>query len=137
VTAASAPLAGGCLCGAIRYRCELPYRYAVHCHCGMCRKASGAAFMTWVCLSREDFAFTKGKPKVRQSSDEVNRGFCAQCGAQIYMDYRDSPTIDVSIGTLDHPETITVLDNIWVSSRLPLIKGFDRDLPQYDEFAKR
>jgi hypothetical protein len=93
--------------------------------------------MTWVCLPRESFRFVEGTPVVRQSSAAVRRGFCGGCGAQIYMDYAGSPTIDVSVGTLDRPEQVTVLDNIWTSSRLPLMKGFDSDLPEHETFASR
>ncbi|WP_353647033.1 GFA family protein [Mesorhizobium sp. WSM2240] len=128
---------GGCLCGKIRYRSRLPYRYAVHCHCSMCRRSSGAAFMTWVCFPRESFSFTNEQPAVRRTSAEVHRAHCPDCGAQIYMDYQDSSTIDVSIGTLDAADAIQALDNIWVSARLPLLKGFDSDLPQHDGFSPR
>jgi hypothetical protein len=93
--------------------------------------------MTWVCLPREGFAVSAGAPVVRRSSETVKRAFCAGCGAQIWMDYDGSPTIDVSIGTLDRPVEISVLDNIWVSERLPLMKGFDSVLPQHAKFAPR
>jgi hypothetical protein len=130
-------ITGGCQCGAIRYRSDEPCRYAVHCHCRMCQRSSGAAFMTWVCLPRDAFQFTDGRPAIRQSSSTAQRAFCGSCGAQIYMDYQDSPTIDVSVGTLDKPETISALDNIWVTSRLPLMKGFDSDIPAYPRFSPR
>ena len=41
-------LAGGCLCGAVRYEIDGAGGGVSHCHCGMCRKASGAAFVTWI-----------------------------------------------------------------------------------------
>jgi hypothetical protein len=128
---------GGCHCGTIRYRSEKAYLYAVHCHCSICRKSSGAAFMTWVCLPRESVRITAGQPVMRRTSAEVQRAFCASCGAQIYMDYAGSPTLDVSVGTLDAPAGVTVLDNIWVSARLPMMKGFDGELPQHAEFSRR
>ena len=39
---------GGCLCGAVRYRATVDPIRVVNCHCGMCRRASGAAFLTHV-----------------------------------------------------------------------------------------
>lgn len=128
---------GGCLCGTVRYRCDRSYDYAVHCHCDMCRKASGAPFMTWVCFQRGIVRFEGMEPRRRRSSAEVTRGFCPDCGAQSYMDYDGSPTLDFSIGTLDTPEDVTVLDNIWTGLRLPMMKGFDAELPQHVEFANR
>ncbi len=38
---------GGCLCGTIRYRIAGPIAWAAHCHCAMCRRASGAVALTW------------------------------------------------------------------------------------------
>jgi hypothetical protein len=124
-------IAGGCHCGWTRYSCDEPYVSAVHCHCGMCRKSSGAAFMTWVSLPRRAFRIDAGQPAVRETSSGVKRAFCRDCGAQLFMDYADSPTIDVSAGTLDHPEAIEVRENIWTEARLLLAKGFDADLPSH------
>ena len=39
--------------------------------------------------------------------------------------------IDVTIGSLDHPEQMAPRDQLWVSDRLPWIKLAD-DLPQYE-----
>ena len=97
------PVLGGCHCGDVRYACTEPYRYAVHCHCGTCRRSSGAAFMTWVCLPRPAFRLTRGLPVRRASSPGVERAFCTGCGTQLLMDYAGSDTVDVAVGTLDEP----------------------------------
>ena len=39
---------GGCLCGAVRYLAGADPIRVVSCHCGTCRRFSGAAFMTFV-----------------------------------------------------------------------------------------
>jgi hypothetical protein len=36
---------GGCLCGAVRFEVELPFRRANACHCSRCRRHSGSAFL--------------------------------------------------------------------------------------------
>ena len=64
---------GGCLCGAIRYRARGPTMSVKHCHCSMCRRAGGAAMVTWVGFARDGFALTKesaraGKEEERQVS---------------------------------------------------------------------
>jgi hypothetical protein len=38
----------GCLCGAVGVAAELPSLWMAHCHCSLCRRAHGAAFVTWV-----------------------------------------------------------------------------------------
>ena len=35
---------GSCLCGATRYQINRRHLNAMHCYCGMCRKAHGTAF---------------------------------------------------------------------------------------------
>lgn len=37
-----------CLCGDITLAATLPSLWAAHCHCSLCRRAHGAAFVTWV-----------------------------------------------------------------------------------------
>jgi hypothetical protein len=39
---------GACLCGAVQFELQLPATWVAHCHCTMCRRAHGAAFVTWV-----------------------------------------------------------------------------------------
>ncbi len=93
--------------------------------------------MTWVLMPREAFAVTKGRPIIRRVSDKARRAFCGSCGAQIYMDYEDEPSIDVSIGTLDAPDEIVVLDNIWAAERIVAAKGFDAALPDHEGDPER
>jgi hypothetical protein len=51
---------GGCLCGAVRYSIALPPQWVAHCHCSMCRRAHGAAFVTWVGNLRENVRLEQG-----------------------------------------------------------------------------
>ncbi|NOX95266.1 MAG: hypothetical protein GXP04_09290 [Alphaproteobacteria bacterium] len=39
---------GGCQCGAHRFEIISTPKFACKCHCKSCRKATGAAFSTWV-----------------------------------------------------------------------------------------
>ena len=44
---------GGCLCGAVTFVASGPPKWVAHCHCSMCRRAHGAAFVTWVGMPAE------------------------------------------------------------------------------------
>ncbi|MCD4486710.1 hypothetical protein LQR31_19735 [Chromobacterium vaccinii] len=46
-------LEGGCLCGAARYAVRDKFRYALNCHCGQCRRATGAAFKPFAGIERQ------------------------------------------------------------------------------------
>lgn len=125
--------AGGCLCGRIRYRASGKPSDETHCHCEICRRASGAAFVSWATFKTADFAFTKGSPARYDSSDIAFRQFCANCGTQLTFQFHKSPPlIDVTLASLDDPGTITPVDHIWTKRQIPWIKLAD-GLPRHVE----
>ena len=61
---------GGCLCGAVRFTaCGKP-KFISNCHCHSCRKATGAAYSTWVGFAEENVKWTRGAPAL----DDLLRG---------------------------------------------------------------
>jgi hypothetical protein len=127
---------GGCLCGAIRFSVT-GYTEAVHCHCRMCRKASGAPFMTWVSLPKSRLRLDCEAPPTYRSSSGAHRSYCAACGSQLFMRYEGEDEVSVAIGTLDDPSEIEVEANIFAKDRLPLVRGFDAEVPDRTEFDDR
>jgi hypothetical protein len=124
---------GGCLCGRIRYRASGKPSDETHCHCEICRRASGAAFVSWATFKTADFAFTKGRPARYDSSGIAFRQFCANCGTQLTFQFHKSPPlIDVTLASLDDPGTITPVDHIWTKRQIPWIKLAD-GLPRHVE----
>ena len=113
-------LTGGCLCGALRYEIDGTGESASHCHCRMCRKAAGAAFVTWLGVAHDKFRFTAGKPLSYRSSDSASRLFCGACGSQIQFDYHGAHDhTHITVGTLDEPGRVTPERHIWVKDRVP------------------
>lgn len=128
----NAPITGGCLCGRIHYRIELPPRLVVHCHCRLCQLASGALFLTWATFDASAFHLTAGGPVVNESSATGRRHFCADCGTPLMMTVEgDLDQIDVTLASLDEPDRFPVEHNIWVGSRREASKGFDASLPSH------
>ena len=76
-------IAGGCLCGAIKFEVKLPSKWCAHCHCSMCRRAHGAPYVTWVGFAREQFRLVEGTPSRHRSSEAATRSFCGQCGSML------------------------------------------------------
>ena len=112
-------LEGGCLCGRVRFKISGPPLVVTHCHCVTCRKAAGAAFVTWVTVRPAHFRWTSGEPAYFRSSPPVRRGFCAACGTSLSYQRDDRPgEIDVTAGALDDPEAVTPQDHIWWKSRV-------------------
>ena len=122
---------GGCLCGAVRYRASADPLRVVSCHCGTCRRASGAAFMTFVHFPVGAFAWTSGEPVRYRSSAAAERGFCAVCGSTLSMHEAVlADRVQVSLGSLDRPDRVRPDDHVWTSSQLPWLEVVD-DRPRF------
>ncbi|MDE2136987.1 MAG: GFA family protein [Gammaproteobacteria bacterium] len=93
--------AGGCLCGAIRFRIEGRLRPVVYCHCTQCRRNTGH-FMAATAARHRDFRLT-GEAQLRwyEASDAARRGFCGRCGSTLFWQASGRDTISIAAGTLD------------------------------------
>lgn len=126
-------LAGGCLCGTVRYRIVLPVLDAAYCHCRMCQKASGAPAVAWVSVEAGQFSYVRGEPAVYHSSDWAQREFCGGCGAPLVFRYLDpARPVDVTIASLDDPTVVRPEYHIWTSAHLPWFDTAD-SLPRHPD----
>ncbi|HEX4583472.1 MAG TPA: GFA family protein [Burkholderiaceae bacterium] len=108
-------LNGGCLCGAVRYRCGAPAHPPAFCHCTSCRRAAGAHAVAWFTVAASSLQFTHGQPAIYRSSPPVQRAFCARCGTQLTYRHQDSPDeVDLTVGSLDEPDRVTPAVHIWM-----------------------
>ncbi|ALN63734.1 glutathione-dependent formaldehyde-activating enzyme family protein [Lysobacter antibioticus] len=122
---------GGCLCGAVRYRATSAPLRGVICHCGLCRRHSGAPALAFVHFPADAFAWLASPPSWYRSSEHAERGFCGVCGSTIGM--RESVLADrvqVCIGSLDEPERAGIDDHVWTGSQLPWFEVADA-LPRF------
>lgn len=94
-----AELEGGCLCGAVRYRC-------VHvddpgfCHCRACQRVSGAGAVPWV---RVDAIEVEGRTATFAEGAHGERVFCPRCGTGVA---ERGDGVWIALGTLDDPDAI-------------------------------
>lgn len=114
---------GGCLCGAVRYQAATAPIWASYCHCGMCRKASGAPFASWVEFPAGSVAWTGAEAARYNSSEGAIRRFCATCGT--LLTFEAEGLMFMTLGSLDHPEKVTVERHCYTSARLPGIRMAD------------
>lgn len=119
---------GGCLCGRSRYRADTAPDYASYCHCGMCRKSSGAPIAAFVEFPVGSIAWTGHAPHQYQSSEGVVRRFCSTCGSSLTFETDD--VLFMALGSLDRPEQVAVNCHTYTQSRLPGITLPD-GLPQF------
>ncbi|MXP62190.1 GFA family protein [Roseomonas sp. M0104] len=124
-------LTGGCACGRVRYEAEGKPFNATICHCGDCRRSSGAPLVAWFSVPAAGLRFTAGTPRHFASSARAERGFCPDCGTSLTYQSRDMPEeIDIATASLDDPEKVPPQDHTWVRSQLSWIRLAD-DLPRH------
>ncbi|MBU8975485.1 MULTISPECIES: GFA family protein [unclassified Lysobacter] len=122
---------GGCLCGAIRYRATSAPLRGVICHCGICRRHSGAPALAFVHFPAAAFQWLTSPPSWYRSSPHAERGFCSVCGSTVGM--REDVLADrvqVCVGSLDAPSAVRIDDHVWTKSRLPWFDTTD-GLPRF------
>ena len=78
---------GRCLCGDIQFTATLPSKWVAHCHCTMCQRAHGAAFVTWVGLEAASCRLDDPEQRLRwyPSSPGAERGLCGRCGSTLFF----------------------------------------------------
>ncbi len=133
-------LTGGCLCGNVRYTITKPAIDTHHCHCSICRRITGALFLTLSIFPRDAFTYEKGKTPLStySSSAKLHRNFCKNCGAHVTLDLDAYPDqIWVTTGTIDngahpgHPKE--VYRHAFFTSKVPWLEIKD-DLPKVEGF---
>jgi hypothetical protein len=126
-------LVGGCFCGRIRYEAVgMPFQ-ETNCHCSICRRISGAPFVTWFSMRRSEFRIVCGELARFQSSAVATRSFCPHCGTPLTFEHDDFPDeIDLTTCSLDRPELVPPKDHIWTSSKLDWLR-LSGELREYEE----
>jgi hypothetical protein len=108
---------GGCQCGACRYDVARgPVRQTL-CHCRMCQRAVSGPFAALAEVETTRVTWT-GTPSVWASSNIAERGFCAACGSPLFYREIGGATIELTAGSLDHPEAYRPSSNHGTERRL-------------------
>lgn len=113
-------ITGGCYCGEVRFEATTtaPLSQA-NCHCDNCRRAIGAQAVAWITVKRSEFTFEKGEPKRYRTETGAWRTFCGGCGSSLTYEGDDRPEeIDITTGTLDHPEDFPPAKDVFADEKL-------------------
>jgi hypothetical protein len=125
---------GSCLCGAVKYQVTGALRPVVACHCGQCQKTSGH-HVAATSAKREDFKLLEERGlKWFSSTVGVRRGFCQQCGGNLFWDKAELSSISIFAGTLDQPSGLQLVEHIYVEAKADYYEITD-GLPQRQGFS--
>ena len=128
----TARIAGGCLCGKVRFEVSPPTLFCAHCHCAMCRRSHGAAYVTWFGVPYSQFEVTQGRSELvrRVSSEHGARSFCGQCGSSLFCESSKHPdSIDVVLANMEGPIDKTPQAHFYYSDRAAWVE-IDDELPK-------
>lgn len=129
---AASPIRGACLCGAVRFELTPPTKWCAHCHCTLCRRAHGAAFVTWVGVKNDAFRVVVGADRLRDyaSTAPAQRSFCTTCGSTLFFRSTKWPDeVHVVVANLLDPLDRAPGGHVWWSDRAPWFDLHD-DLPK-------
>ncbi len=100
----TAPLAGGCHCGAIRFSVAADALLGTgYCHCSICRRLSGGPVNAWVAVDPGALVVT-GTPALYRSSEKGARALRPGCGGQLWFAPDDGSFLTLNATGFDDPE---------------------------------
>ena len=119
-------LAGGCACGAVRYRLASPPMFVHCCHCRNCQRQTGSAFVINALIETDRVALLSGEPQpipMPTDSGRPHRIFrCPACQTAMWSEYGGVAKLRfVRACTLDDPTALQPDVHIYVRSKLPWV----------------
>lgn len=110
-------LTGACLCGAVRFAATAESPTVGACHCKMCRRWSSGPFMEVTC---QHVAFDDEEHIRRvRSSEWAERGFCAECGSNLFYRLIENTAYQLAVGLIDDQSQLTMSLQVFTDSKPP------------------
>ncbi len=126
---------GQCFCGKVQFKIELPIEAVVHCHCSICRRIHGAAFVTWVQVLPKNLYFLQGEDDLQkfQTSEVTYRSFCSSCGTSLMWQNEYCPHRSISRASITSPLDVEPNGHYFYDTHVDWINLKDQ-LPRYGQF---
>lgn len=120
-------MSGRCLCGKVGFTSNAVHDVGV-CHCDMCRRWCGGPGIAVHIKDKPDIT---GEEHIKwfKSSDWAERGFCSECGSNLF--YRlnlETPEYVVFAGAYDDQSVFKMKNQIFIDEK-PAYYDFAGDIP--------
>ena len=109
-------LEGRCLCGAVSLRAMPKRRHVEACHCSMCRRWGGSAYVGVQCGADVEFEGAENIVRYR-SSDWAERGFCRRCGSNLFFHYLPAGTYGLLAGLFPDGALLPLSEEIFIDEK--------------------
>lgn len=129
-------LEGSCLCGSVSFVIESALEKQPEvCHCSMCRKQTGHCYAGVNVRTREMKITGSENVSWYQSSKDVKRGFCRNCGSTLFWQpvFEGYEWTSVAMGLFDSPTGTRLLKHTFVDDKGDYYDISD-DLPRESGF---
>ena len=144
MTQASGHHAGGCDCGAVRYRLLSRPLFVHCCHCRWCQRETGTAFALNALIETARVERLCGEVDLVQTPSSSGQGQqiarCPHCRIALWSHYAGAgPRLSfVRVGTLDDPDAFPPDIHIYTSTRQPwvVLPPGARVVPEYYRSAE-
>ena len=133
-------LTGGCLCGGVRFELTERPTDAGYCHCGRCRRRTGAAASPQARIDGRTFRLLRGEELVgfwRPGDAGFDKCFCRECGAHLFSRRDDTTQMSVRLGAFDGDPGVRPQWRAYVAYAAPWEPIPDDGLVRYDEAMPR
>lgn len=118
-------LTGHCLCGAVKIVATPVRPHVEACHCDMCRRWGGIAFLGVQCGSAVRFSGEEHIARYK-SSEWAERGFCSQCGTNLFYHFVPATNYSFPAGLFDDLGDVTLSEEIFFDEK-PDYYAFSQD----------
>ena len=119
--------AGGCACGAVRYRMEAKPIIVHCCHCHWCQRETGAAFALNAMIEADRVTLLQGDPEMVAIPSNSGKGQniwrCPNCRIALWSNYAAAgdKLHFIRVGTLDEAHRLPPDIHIFTASKQPWI----------------
>ena len=107
---------GGCNCGSVRLEVRGEPMWVGLCHCLICRKETGSAFMAFAVWDQSQVTVTGDVRSWTQTTD--HRHFCPICGSRLFATHDRNDEVEVRLGCFDEaPSNLLPQYELWIGRR--------------------
>lgn len=134
--------AGGCACGAVRYRMEAKPMIVHCCHCTWCQRETGASFALNAMIEADRVSVLQGEPELIATPSNSGRGQniarCPACHVAVWSNYAGAgdKVIFMRVGTLDEAHRLPPDIHIFTSTKQPWVV-IPEGMPAVAEYYRR
>ena len=120
------PLTGSCSCGAVKFELLSAPMFIHCCHCLLCQKQTGGAFVINALIETDRIVLSAGKPAPISIPTESGRPHdvyrCNTCGVAVWSDYGRRPALRfVRVSALEQRHQLVPDAHLFTRSKVPWV----------------